>query len=200
MIKINLISDEPTVAATRKKSTEISLGGHQGDIILLSILVIALVIAGGRWYVLHSKIVELQGVEAQKRAERDDLQQYIKKADELEAKRAELKKKIDTIRKLKEQQQGPVHILDELSRALPDLVWLTNLKLAGATVTLRGMALDENAIANYMTNLEASPYVKKAALKGFQRKGQTDAFSFELSCDFTYTPATIKSASGGSES
>lgn len=198
MIKINLISDEPNVAATRRKSPELSFGGHQGDVILVVVLVLSFLIVGGRWYMLHSKIVELQDVEAQKRAERDELQKYIKKAEELESKRAELKKKIDTIQKLKEQQQGPVHILDEISRALPDLVWLTSLKLNGSKAELGGMALDENAIANYMTNLEASPYVKGASLKGFQRDRE-DAFSFQLTCNFTYSPAKIKSASGDSE-
>jgi len=199
MIKINLISAEPNAAATRRKAPELSLGAHQGDIILVTILVIGLLVAGGQWYVLNSRIEDLRATEAAKRSERDELQQYIKTADELDAKRAELKKKIDTIRQLKEQQLGPVHILDEISRALPDLVWLTKLSLNGVTVKLSGMALDENAIANYMTRLEDSPYVTSATLLGFQKTSE-DAFSFNLTCSFTYTPAQITSTQPGSES
>jgi len=199
MIKINLISAEPNAAATRRKAPELSLGAHQGDIILLVVLGIGLLVAGGQWYALNGQLEGLRRTEAAKRAERDDLKKYIKTADELDAKRAELKKKIDTIRQLKEQQLGPVHILDEISRALPDLVWLTKLSLNGVTVKLSGMALDENAIANYMTRLEDSPYVTSATLLGF-KKTSDDAFSFNLTCSFTYAPAQIKPTQPGSES
>jgi len=192
MIKINLVSAGPEAAVTRKATPEISLGGHQADIILLVVLAIGLAVTGVRWYMLHSTIVELTDIKAERTIERNELQKYIDKVEELEAKRAELKAKIDTIRQLKENQKGPVRILDEVSRTMPELVWLTGLNLSGTHVTLNGMALDENAFANYVDNLHASPFFSEPTVVTLQRS-RDDAFSFRLECDFTYSPAGIVS-------
>ena len=192
MIKINLVSAGPEAAVTKKATPEISLGGHQADIILLVVLAIGLAVTGIRWYMLHSTVVELTDIKAERTIERNELQKYIDKVEELEAKRAELKAKIDTIRKLKENQKGPVRILDEVSRTMPDLVWLTGLNLAGTHVTLNGMALDENAIANYVDNLDASPFFSEPTVVTIQRS-RGDAFTFRLECDFTYAPSGIAS-------
>ncbi len=193
MIKINLVSAGTEAAVTKKATPEISLGGHRADIILLVVLAIGLAVTGIRWYMLHSTVVELTDIKAERTIERNELQKYIDKVEELEAKRAELKAKIDTIRKLKENQKGPVRILDEVSRTMPDLVWLTGLNLAGTHVTLNGMALDENAIANYVDNLDASPFFNEPTVVTIQRSRE-DSFTFRLECDFTYSPSGIASA------
>lgn len=192
MIKINLVSAGPEAAVTKKASPEISLGGHQADIILLVVLAIGLAVTGIRWYMLHSTVTDLTEIKAERTIERNELQKYIDKVEELEAKRAELKAKIDTIRQLKENQKGPVRILDEVSRTMPDLVWLTGLNLSQTHVTLNGMALDENAIANYVDNLDASPFFSEPTVVTIHRSRE-DAFSFRLECDFTYKPSEIAS-------
>lgn len=192
MIKINLVSAGPEAAATKKATPEISLGSRQGDIILLGALAIGLMITGGWWYMLHSNVVELRGIKAERTAERNELQKYIDKVNELEKRRAELKAKIDTIRQLKENQKGPVRILDEVSRAMPDLLWLTSLNLAGNHLTLNGMVLDENAFANYVDSLNASPFFGEPTVVTLQRSRE-NAFSFRLECDFNYSPAEIAS-------
>jgi type IV pilus assembly protein PilN len=201
MIKINLVSDTPAAAATKRKSKgpEISLGAKQGDIILLAALAVFLAIAGVYWFMLNSQVNSLRQTEAARRAERNELQKYIDKVSELENKRNELRTKIDTIRQLKENQKGPVRILDEISRALPDLVWLTGMDIKGGHITLNGSAMDENAIANYISNLYASPFfTTEPTLINFQR-GKQDSFNFRLECDFTYSPAQIEAANDGSE-
>ena len=192
MIKINLVSAGPEAVATKKATPEITLGGHQGDIILLVALGIGLVVTGVQWYLLHSTVTELTGIKAERTIERNELQKYIDKVEELESKRAELKAKIDTIRRLKENQKGPVRILDEVSRTMPDLVWLTGLTLSGNHLSLNGMALDENAFANYVDHLNASPFFSEPTVVTLQRTRE-DAFTFKLECDFTYKPLGIAS-------
>ncbi|RLE21917.1 MAG: hypothetical protein DRJ65_15010, partial [Acidobacteria bacterium] len=92
----------------------------------------------------------------------------------------------------KENQKGPVRILDEVSRAMPDLLWLTSLNLSGTHLTLSGMVLDENAFANYVDNLNASPFFGEPTVVTLQRS-RDNAFSFRLECDFIYSPAEIAS-------
>ena len=193
MIKINLISEAPTAAVTKRKRPEFSLGAKQGDIILVTILAIALAVSGTWWYLLTSERADLKETERQRTVERDELQPFIDKVEELEAKRTLLKRKVDVINDLKNKQHGPVRIMDEVSRALPDLVWLTRLELAGNAITLTGQAMDENAVANYYSNLDASPFFEEPVVKNLARRGED--FSFTLSAVFTYEPPEIEKAS-----
>ncbi len=193
MIKINLIR-ESTSAGPSRKMPEFSLGARQADIILVSSLTVFLLITGARWYVLSSRLDELRIEERQKKAERDELQQYIEKVDELEAKREALRRKIEIINDLKKNQRGPVRVMDEVSRALPDLVWLTSLNLSGNDLSIKGMAMDENAVANYIANITASPFFEEPMLRDLSRvRGKS--FSFVLFCKFTNVAPQIEAAS-----
>ncbi len=56
---------------------------------------------------------------------------------------------------------GPVHVMDELSTNLPEKrLWLDSLALKeqGTLLTLDGVALDNETIADFMRSLESSPY------------------------------------------
>ena len=121
MIKINLVAETPAAAATQASRPQFSLGAKQGDIILLIVLALACVVVGTQWYLLSSKRADLRQLEQQRRRERDELLQYIKKVEELEARRESLRQKIEVIEELKRNQRGPVKIMDEVSRALPEL-------------------------------------------------------------------------------
>jgi len=192
MIKINLISEAPSAAVARRKRPEFSLGAKQGDIILVTLLAIAIAVSGTWWFLLKSKLSDLKAVERQRQIERDELKPFIDKVEELEAKRAKLKKKVDVINGLKQKQHGPVRIMDEVSRALPDLVWLTELKLTGNNLSLVGQAMDENAVANYYSNLDASPFFEEPVVNNLARRGED--FQFALSAVFTYEPPEIQKA------
>ena len=191
MIKINLVAEAPArLKGPKGPRPELSLGARQGDILLLVVLGIALLGIGTRWLLLKNERDHLREVERTKRAERDELQPYIQKVQELEAKRDQLKHKISVINSLKQNQRGPVRIMDEVSRALPDLVWLTRMNMKGNNLTISGVAMDETAVANYISNLDSSPFFQEPTLKRMAR-GKEDSFSFILECSFTYAPPEI---------
>jgi len=193
MIKINLVAETPAAASIQAERPQFSLGAKQGDIILLIVLALGLLVVGTQWFLLTSKRSDLREVENQRRRERDELLVYIKKVEELEARREALRNKINVINELKRNQQGPVRILDEVSRALPELVWLGSLKLVGNNVELGGSAMDENAVANYISNLDASPFFDEPVLKNLSR-GRGDTFGFSLSFKFNNAPPEIEAA------
>ena len=194
MIKINLVAETPAAATTQAARPQFSLGAKQGDIILLVVLALSCIVVGTQWYLLTSKRAELRRVEQEKRRERDELLQYIKKVEELEAKREALRHKIQVIEQLKNNQRGPVKIMDEVSRALPELVWLTRLSLKGDELLLDGNAMDENAVANFIANLGASPFFSEPVLK-ILSQSEAGVFTFDLSCNFSYTPRDAAQAS-----
>jgi type IV pilus assembly protein PilN len=191
MIKINLVAEAPTKAArTKRARPELSLGARQGDILLLAVLAVALLGIGTRWLLLKNERDHLREVEREKRVQRDELQPYIQKVQELETKRDQLRHKISVINNLKQNQRGPVRIMDEVSRALPDLVWLTKMTMKGNSLTISGVAMDETAVANYISNLDSSPFFQEPTLKRMAR-GKEDSFSFILECSFTYAPPEL---------
>jgi len=195
MIKINLVAETPAAAATQASRPQFSLGAKQGDIVLLIVLALACIVVGTQWYRLTSKRADLRRIEQERRRERDELLQYIKKVEELEAKRESLRQKIEVIEELKKNQRGPVKIMDEVSRALPELVWLTKLTLKDNELVLDGTAMDENAVANYIANLDASPFFEEPELKNIVRS-RGDTFNFSLRCIFNISPPEIQAAEG----
>ena len=54
--------------------------------------------------------------------------------------------------------------MDELSKAIPEWVWLTEVTYRTKKVQLKGRALSNNLIADYIANLENSKYFEKVNL------------------------------------
>jgi Tfp pilus assembly protein PilN len=53
-------------------------------------------------------------------------------------------------------------MLDEISRALPPMLWLTALKQTDDAVTIDGRCMAVTGLTDFVTNLEASGYFKKS--------------------------------------
>jgi len=56
-----------------------------------------------------------------------DLQAIKAQVDEFQKKKSIIENKVLVIERLRLAQKSPVHMLDEISKALPDFVWLTGM-------------------------------------------------------------------------
>src|SRR5205085_426378 len=56
------------------------------------------------------------------------LHSIIAQVQQFEQQKAQLQQRVLLIEQLRKEQTGPVHILDQVSRALPSMVWLLSLK------------------------------------------------------------------------
>jgi Tfp pilus assembly protein PilN len=102
------------------------------------------------------------------------------KAKEFESKKTELESKIKVITSLKENQQTPVFIMDELSARLDDHVWFEDMKLKGRGLEIKAKAFTLTAMTNFLKNFTASPYVATYSLK--RAADQRGVVSFEIIC------------------
>jgi type IV pilus assembly protein PilN len=132
----------------------------------------------------------LQKDVAQKRERKKELEPYIKRVDELERRRNELAKKNYAIEELRSQRTIPVHILDEVSKSVPEYLWLTNLNLKGAVLSIDGETLQEQAIPTFMKTLDSSQFIGTPRLIETKQKttsGQVASTStqFKLSAAIT---------------
>ncbi len=86
------------------------------------------------------------------------------KVDELEKKRATLNSKLALIARLKKSKIGPVRVMDDLNMAVPSRVWLRSVQEKGGQFQIKGRALNNEDIALFLRNLEASDYFSQVEL------------------------------------
>jgi Tfp pilus assembly protein PilN len=107
-----------------------------------------------------------------------------------EDKKASLEAKIQLINNLKTNQKGPVRLMDEISKALPDLVCLSDLSVSGDQVSLKGRTLSPNAVATYLENMKKSPFFAEPVFRNLGREqGAQGIYTWEMSLTFTNAQA-----------
>jgi Tfp pilus assembly protein PilN len=182
MIRINLLEQTQPSVDVRPK---ISLG-KPAELAGVAIVVLAIAFVGVRWYALSSSIANLKSDIDQANAELAELEDALALIETHKAKKEALNQRVRLISDLKRRQQVPVHLLDRLSRELPDFLWLEGLEESGGTVKISGKGTTYNAVSNFYNNLTGAPSFSEVTL-GNTRK-VPEGVSFSLQCRFA--PAT----------
>jgi type IV pilus assembly protein PilN len=139
------------------------------------------------YLVLSSKSRHLDEEIGKAREEVARLKSIIEEVKGYEDKKKSLEEKIALINNLKTNQKGPVRLMDEVSKALPDLVWLTDMQISGNQLTLKGRTLSPNAVATYLENLKKSPYFAEPVFKNLGREqGPQGIYQWEMAVTFTH--------------
>ncbi|SEA65197.1 type IV pilus assembly protein PilN [Desulfuromusa kysingii] len=182
MIRINLL---PVRAAQKKEKLR-----SQVSIFVLCMILVC--IACGALYVQKMLAVrdvrdEIALIDKQNKA----LTKKIGQVRDFEKKQAELENKLEILKKLKDGKSGPVHLLDELSAALPEKLWLTKFSEKSGQINLSGVADNENTVAEFMRNLDASPYYKNIELSVTEqtKAGERKMQKFTLNCSVETPPS-----------
>jgi len=96
-------------------------------------------------------------------------------------------KKMDVISKLEANRAGPVMLLDEMTKMLiPKRMWFTGLESKEKKVKIKGIALDNKTVADFMTQLESSKLFKGVNLEMLKqqkiRNKNINLKQFEIIC------------------
>lgn len=122
------------------------------------ILVITVVVIGWRFWSMRQQAAQLSQellAADQEIARLDPLLAQVQAAD---SQRAQLAQRVGLIEELRKGQGGPVRMLDELSRALPDGLWLSELEQPDGALVVRGQALALGSLSDLVANLESSGF------------------------------------------
>ena len=158
MIRINLLAAERT---PKKKAIAFQTG--QKLVIGCSlILVLALLFIGWRFWALSHESTQLDLEIAAAQQETTRLHSIIQQVQQFEQRKAQLQQRVTLIEQLRNGQTGPVHMLDQIGRALPPMLWLMELKQTGDSVQLDGRCSTLTGLSEFVTNLEASGYFKRS--------------------------------------
>jgi type IV pilus assembly protein PilN len=189
MVKINLLAEgKRPIIARRAKSPLLQLSGANAANLLLMILAIVGVLTAAGWYfLLESKIKKKAADIAVAQKEVNELQQVIKEVEEFKRRRDELTRKVQIITDLKNNQRGPVQIMDEVSKALPELLWLTNMDVTPNAINFRGTAMNMSAVANFIENLDRVEPFKEPTLQDTTRGKVGGAYDFRLTLGYSFT-------------
>lgn len=203
MIKINLVREGRAVrgaaGAPAAAVTGAAAGapGNLNTILALGLMIVAAVLSGGWWLLKQRALADKDEQVRTRKADADRLESIIKDVANYQQQKDNLQKRIDLINQLKQNQKGPVHIMDQISRDLPDLVWLDSLSIDAAKVTLAGRGLNPNAIANFVANIKADPYFDEPNVGDITQASAVPlVYSFNMNFPFTYAPKAPGAAGG----
>ena len=206
MIKINLVREGRAVrgagaapAAITAGVPAVSLGGGTNiNNILIGVLAVLGVLAAlGYWFWNKRIRDQRQETVVQRTAEAQKLEAIIKEVDEYQKRKDNLQQRIDLINQLKQNQKGPVRIMDQVSRDLPDLVWLDTMDVSGGRISLAGRGLNPNAIALFIENIKNDPYFEEPQVGAVTQISNVPlVYSFDMNFAFTYAPKTAAAAAG----
>lgn len=192
MIRINLLSEgRKPVAAKKEAFSGFKFSGiDPGSLALIGLLLLALIVAATHNLMLNGNLREMKEDVAEAQAEVDRLAPIIKEVDEFKAKKAALENKVRVIGELRNNQHGPVQFMDQISRALPELLWLKEMEVKGNTISLSGEAFNVNAIATFIENLDRVPeFSEEPVARDIKR--DRGGYSFHLSFTFTYSKPPV---------
>ncbi len=188
MIRINLLT-EAKAAAARKKAPMLPTGARLNNLLFAGGIGLGILYIAIMGFVLTSRRRALDEEIGKARIEAERLKSIIEEVKGYELKKASLEEKINLINQLKTNQKGPVRLMDEISRALPDLVWLSSLDATGNLLTMRGKTLSPNAVATYLENLKKSPFFAEPVFKNLGQEGGTQQGTYNWEMTLVFRPA-----------
>lgn len=195
MIRINLLT-EAKAAAVRKKAPVLPTGAKLNNLLFMAGIAAGIAYIAIMGFVRVSTRRQLDEEITKARLEADRLKSIIEEVKGYEEKKKSLEDKINLINNLKTNQKGPVRLMDEISKALPDLVWLTSLEVSGNLITMKGRTLAPTAVATYLENLKRSPFFAEPVFRTLgQEGGGQGIYSWEM--NLTFKPAAALASTGG---
>lgn len=178
MIKINLL-----LARKEKKK-----GGIPKELLVLVLSVALLLILFGldQWRVSRKKD-DLSAKIAETKKQIAYYKSLTSEVNQARQAQQTLQEKLNVINTLRKEKGGPARVLDELSVDKPEKVHLEGVKKEGSKLLIEGIALDDDTIANFMTNLRNSKLFRNVDLIVSEQieLSKVKLKKFSLSCEIT---------------
>ncbi len=187
MITINLLP----VREERRRASLMQLVAMMAAALVVSVALSALF----HWSIT-SDIDTARNAGKQTQTQIDQFGPQLKQVEEYRTVKADIERKLDVIDQLSDARSGPVHVFDQLSRQVPERVWISQISIKNGSITLQGMSLDNELVALFLTGLEESPYFKGVELVKTEAR-ERDGFKlnqFEVSAVLTSPSAELRAA------
>jgi len=201
MIRINLLAVE---RAKAKKARSFTISPAHRVTIGASLILIATVLGIGWWFMSlrqHSAQIDADMVRAE--SESLQLRSVLAQVQKFETRKAQLTQRVTLIEQLRRGQTTPVHVLDEVSKSLPERVWLNEMRQTGPDFFLHGFAVSLPSLSDFVTNLEATKWFIKpveildSQVQADAKAGDLVRFSLKATLNNPEAPAAPNAGRGG---
>jgi type IV pilus assembly protein PilN len=159
MIRINLIAGE---REKPKRRAGISFDIGQKVMLLCSLILVATALGiGWWWWALDREQARLTTDTADAQREAARLKTILVQVADFDKQKQQLTERVALIEQLRKGQSAAVHMVDELAKSLPDMLWLMSVKQDGGELTVDGRCTTLTALSDFVANLERSTYFRK---------------------------------------
>jgi type IV pilus assembly protein PilN len=121
-----------------------------------AVIGVVLIGVGTIWMLDIRAIARVEAEKAGLQTELERLKPIVDEVNALDRREKMLNTRIETIQRLRSNQRGPVRVLDELSRNLPEQAWLEAIDENAGVYKVAGYALTNFAVADLLRNLQGS--------------------------------------------
>jgi len=179
MIKINLLP-------TKKKAAKKVIDLQQQLLLALLVIIFSFIIM---WFFLNKQQKLIDNLKKERIAAEGRIREQdnmLKEVKNVEDERKKVAEKIEVIERLKKNQAGPVRLLDELSRALPEGVNIGSLSESNNNISVEGMAFTNDDVVRFIDNLKASRFLADVALLETSQASQGNITIYKYRLKFAY--------------
>ena len=155
MIRINLLPHREIRRKQQQKQFFIMLGG---------VVAIGAAIWGAVHVTFEDQLNSQVGRNKYLQDETEKLDKQIAEIQKLKDQTAALLARKRVVETLQSTRSEVVHLMDQLTRQLPDGVYLKSIKQADTRVTITGYTQSQARVSTLMRNLEASPHLERPGL------------------------------------
>ena len=184
MIRINLLVERKQ---KKLKKAALSVTGEErrgpAFLTLLAIITgVTLLIMGLVVFFLMSQVSDLKSEYVKNQSKMADFKKKIDEVKKYETLNKAIQQKSGLIETLKKNQAVPVRLLDDISKLLPDGIWLSAVAYNNPKVTIEGVGFTNMDIVAFVDNLKKSDVYSDVYLEETKQAtvDKTDVYNFKL--------------------
>ena len=150
MPRINLLPWREEERKKRQQDFMVALAGS---------VVAGLAVVAAAWFAFSQMIDNQQGRNQRLETEIAELEKSITEIDGLERQKERLLARMEIIEQLQRSRPEIVHLFDEITRTLPEGVYLNGMRQSGSSVELKGVAQSSTRVSALMRQTDDSQWL-----------------------------------------
>lgn len=175
MIRINLL---PVRAAKKKETVKMQL--TLAGIVTCVVFAVSIIV----YLTVRSEASSLQDNISRGQLEIVDLKKKIGELSKIKEQKKIVEEKLAIINNLEAARTGPSKLFRAISGAIPERAWLASLKEDAVAITIKGYAVSDEVVADFMRGLQRHKELGRVELdvaqRSIERETNTELVNFSI--------------------
>ncbi len=137
--------------------------------LVVAVTLLALLSAFATWSYFNNELDEQRDANALIQQENSRLDTVLVEIGGLEQRRADIISRMQVIQDLQGRRPVPVHLWDDMAKAMAPALYLNNLKREGDLLILTGLADNPNVVSSLIRNLDSTKWMGNSAVRNIQQ-------------------------------